>query len=163
MDEPLICHCMELLFAWGQSDVSNIDGTGKYKEYNFCLNDDVESDKAYCRAGVCTPGWRGSSCRDIDCTVLRGNCPPDMICKTAKYGKNLTVSDCACQDGYMNASACATTRQMSSELNGTSQFVIMLCWLIFTNGIIFTLIFAASKIKKIHPHCGQEGGQYDHS
>ena len=40
----------------------DVDANNETTQYNFCMNDEIEEKKVYCKQGVCIPGWKGKLC-----------------------------------------------------------------------------------------------------
>ncbi|ESN97649.1 hypothetical protein HELRODRAFT_177704 [Helobdella robusta] len=91
--------CKEPSVFFLLSDVSpDLDVRGKPTKYNYCMNDRIESKKAYCQTGLCKLGWTGALCDKRDCNTSDGACGEGMIC-VQEIVNYVTIAKCLCRDG----------------------------------------------------------------
>ncbi|ESN97706.1 hypothetical protein HELRODRAFT_177765 [Helobdella robusta] len=97
------------------TDVSTDFGIyDKSTKYNFCMNDNSERKKPYCRSGVCLLGWTGALCNNRDCYTNNGGCNATMKC-VQEIVNNEMIEKCFCEDGFItvNGSFCKSYSVLS--------------------------------------------------
>ncbi|ESN97692.1 hypothetical protein HELRODRAFT_177747 [Helobdella robusta] len=114
----LLCvnRCRELDFPYSGTMSPDLNVRGKSTKYNYCINDKNENRKAYCRSGVCLPGWVGAFCDRRDCATQNGGCNTTMNC-VQEIVNGLMQERCICEsrDAAVDENECIVLKVSDGE------------------------------------------------